>query len=93
MGGRQRAGSRRISAGSAGRSACETYLQHLERYFWPDLFIIGGGVSKKADKFLPHIELHTPVVAAQLLNEAGIVGAALAWTHERDRAGTRVALG
>jgi polyphosphate glucokinase len=71
----------------------ETYLQHLEHYFWPDLFIIGGGVSKKADKFMPHIELHTPVVAAKLLNEAGIIGAALAWTHARDRAGARLALG
>jgi len=70
----------------------QDYLQHLERWFWPDLFIIGGGVSKKADKFLPYIELATPVVAAKLQNEAGIVGAALAWEHARQRAGKKLAL-
>jgi polyphosphate glucokinase len=56
----------------------EKYLQHVEGLFTPDLFIIGGGVSKKADKFLPLIKLKTPVVPATLLNNAGIVGAALA---------------
>jgi polyphosphate glucokinase len=70
----------------------QDYLQHLERWFWPDLFIIGGGVSKKADKFLPYIELATPVVAAKLQNEAGIVGAALAWEHARQRTGKKLAL-
>ena len=54
------------------------YLQALESLLWPDLFVLGGGVSKKADKFIPHIRCATPVVAAQLLNQAGIVGAALA---------------
>jgi polyphosphate glucokinase len=54
------------------------YLRELETLLWPDLFVLGGGVSKKADKFLPHIRCSTPVVAAQLLNTAGIVGAALA---------------
>ena len=44
----------------------------------PSLIIIGGGVSKKADKFLPHLHLDTPVVPAELENEAGIVGAARA---------------
>ena len=44
---------------------------------WPELFIVGGGVSKKADKFLPHVEVRTPIVAAQLQNEAGIIGAAV----------------
>lgn len=53
------------------------YLRELERLFWPDLFIIGGGVSKKADKFLPDIDLNTRVVSAALFNDAGIVGAAL----------------
>ncbi len=51
----------------------------VEALFSPDLFVIGGGVSKKADKFFPHLgEVQTEIVAAQLLNEAGIVGAALA---------------
>jgi polyphosphate glucokinase len=55
----------------------DKYLHAIERLFWPDLIIIGGGVSKDADEFLPRLTIHTPVVAAQLLNEAGIVGAAL----------------
>ena len=53
------------------------YLQTMEKLFWPDLFIIGGGISKDAEKFLPMLEITTKVVPAQLLNEAGIVGAAL----------------
>lgn len=56
----------------------EEYLQYLERLINPNLFIIGGGVSKKSDKFLPHIELSTPVVPAGLHNDAGIVGAVIA---------------
>jgi len=70
----------------------QDYLRHLEHWFWPDLFIIGGGVSKKADKFLPHIELNTPIVAAKLQNEAGIIGAALAWEHARQHHGGKVTL-
>ncbi len=56
----------------------EEYLQMVEALFSPDLFIVGGGISKKSDKFLPRLALHTEIVPAQLLNEAGIVGAALA---------------
>ncbi|WP_281250116.1 polyphosphate--glucose phosphotransferase [Streptomyces monashensis] len=55
----------------------EKYLELVQRLLWPDLIVIGGGVSKKADKFLPYIELRTEIVPAQLLNDAGIVGAAL----------------
>lgn len=54
------------------------YLQKLEFLFSPDLFIVGGGVSKKHEKFFPEIKLKTPLVPAMLQNEAGIVGAALA---------------
>lgn len=54
------------------------YLQHLEFLFSPDLFIIGGGTSKKFDKFHEDLEAQTPIVPALLLNEAGIIGAALA---------------
>ena len=46
--------------------------------FTPDLFVVGGGVSKNADKWVPLLELSTPVEPAQLLNDAGIVGAAMA---------------
>jgi len=56
----------------------ERYLQRLDALLWPDLIIIGGGASKKADRFLPRIKVRPPVVAAKLQNEAGIVGAALA---------------
>lgn len=53
------------------------YLNRLESLFWPDLFILGGGSSKMFDKFQPYLHLRTEVVPAQLLNQAGIVGAAL----------------
>jgi polyphosphate glucokinase len=55
----------------------EDYLSLLERLFFPELFIIGGGVSRKADKYLPMINLGTEVVPAKMQNEAGIVGAAM----------------
>lgn len=54
------------------------FLQHIEFIFSPDLIIIGGGVSKESEKFFPFIELAAPLVPAQLLNQAGIVGAAIA---------------
>lgn len=54
------------------------YVQRVEFLFSPDLFIIGGGVSKKADKFLPFLHTRAEIVPAQLLNDAGIVGAAMA---------------
>jgi len=55
----------------------DSYLKHLEFIFSPDLLILGGGVSKKSDKFMEFLDLHTPVVPAALRNEAGIAGAAL----------------
>ncbi len=61
----------------------DVYLQAMNRLFWPDLFIIGGGISQDHDKFLPLLTVEVPVVPAQLLNEAGIIGAALA--AQRDR--------
>jgi polyphosphate glucokinase len=56
----------------------DRYFQALEFYFWPELIVVGGGVSRRAEKFLPLLTLKTPIVAATLHNEAGIVGAALA---------------
>jgi polyphosphate glucokinase len=56
----------------------QRYLSHVEGLLWPDLIIIGGGVSKKTDKWLSHVELRTPVVPAALQNHAGIIGAAAA---------------
>lgn len=56
----------------------QTYMAHVEALFSPDLFVVGGGVSKDAQKWVPLLDLRTPVKPAELLNNAGIVGAALA---------------
>ncbi len=58
----------------AGR--LQRYFETVEMLFSPDLIVVGGGVSKKAEKFLPLLDLHAPVVPAALRNQAGIVGAA-----------------
>ncbi|MBM3789147.1 MAG: ROK family protein [Acidobacteria bacterium] len=65
----------------AGR--IDTYLHRMQQYFWPGLFIIGGGASKNHDKFLSHLTLDCEVVPAQLRNDAGIIGAAAAAAEER----------
>lgn len=61
----------------------EQWAERLQRYFrvvedllWPDLIVVGGGVSKKHEHFLPLLDLRTPIVPATLRNAAGIVGAA-----------------
>ncbi|HET9141768.1 polyphosphate--glucose phosphotransferase [Actinophytocola sp.] len=54
------------------------YIRALESLIWPDLIIAGGGVSRKADRWLPLLDVRTRVVAAELRNDAGIVGAAVA---------------
>jgi polyphosphate glucokinase len=53
------------------------YFRHLERLFTPDLFVVGGGVSKSWEKFGHLIDIDTEMVPAKLENRAGIVGAAL----------------
>lgn len=58
------------------------YLKHLERIFTPDLFILGGGASKKYEKFSNCINTNARVMPAKLLNNAGIVGAAM-YAYER----------
>ncbi|MEO8814307.1 MAG: polyphosphate--glucose phosphotransferase [Mycobacterium sp.] len=55
-------------------------LVAIENALWPDLFIAGGGISRKADRWVPLLENRTPVVPATLQNSAGIVGAAMAAT-------------
>jgi polyphosphate glucokinase len=50
----------------------------VENAIWPDLFIAGGGISRKADRWIPMLKNRVPVVPAALLNTAGIVGAAMA---------------
>lgn len=59
-------------------SQVNLYLRAMEFYLSPDLIIVGGGASRKHEKFLPQLELDTRIVPAQLRNEAGIVGAAVA---------------
>lgn len=56
----------------------QRFFGHVERIFSPDLFIVGGGISKRPDDYLPLMKLNTPIVPAELVNNAGIVGAALA---------------
>lgn len=53
-----------------------TYFRALENLLWPDLIVVGGGVSKKPEKFLPLLDIRTPIIPATLANTAGIIGAA-----------------
>lgn len=55
----------------------QRYYSTVEKLFWPDLIVVGGGVSENADKFLPLLDLRTPIIPAVLENRAGIVGAAV----------------
>lgn len=57
------------------------YLTHIENLFWPDLIIVGGGVSKSFPKFAPHLTTRAPVVVAKMFNDAGIIGAAMTSHH------------
>jgi polyphosphate glucokinase len=53
------------------------YFTVVENLLWPDLIVVGGGVSKKFSRWSPYVRTRTPMVPAELLNEAGIIGAAL----------------
>ncbi|GAB3539975.1 ROK family protein [Arthrobacter tecti] len=55
----------------------QRYFSHVEFLFSPELFIVGGGISKRSKDFLPNLSLRTPIIPAELRNHAGIVGAAL----------------
>lgn len=54
------------------------YLNHLEKLIWPDVIILGGGVSKKHKSFTPYLDVQAEVVIAKTFNQAGIIGGALA---------------
>ena len=54
----------------------QVYYDTIEKLFSPDLIVVGGGISKNSEKFLPKLTLRCPIVPAQLRNEAGIIGAA-----------------
>ncbi|MHA7281195.1 polyphosphate--glucose phosphotransferase [Arthrobacter sp. MDT2-2] len=55
----------------------QRYFSHVEFLFSPELFIVGGGISKRSSEYLPSLQLRTPIIPAQLKNHAGIVGGAL----------------
>jgi polyphosphate glucokinase len=59
----------------AGR--LDKYLQVVETLLWPELIIIGGGISAKSEKFFPYLHTRARLAPAEMLNDAGIVGAAL----------------
>jgi polyphosphate glucokinase len=66
----------------------DEHLLAIEKLFTPRLFIIGGGVSKRSEKFIPRLTVKAEVVPAKLLNDAGIVGAAMAAAEAEARAAT-----
>jgi polyphosphate glucokinase len=59
------------------------YLARVEGYFWPDLIILGGGVSKVMGKYRDYLRTRAPIVQAQYLNTSGIIGAAMYATEMR----------
>ncbi|WP_046468197.1 polyphosphate--glucose phosphotransferase [Allosalinactinospora lopnorensis] len=65
----------------------QRYYSVMEDLLSPDLIVVGGGVSRKADRFLPHLRLRTPIVAARLRNTAGIAGAAITAAERLGRDG------
>jgi len=78
---RRSAAAARIRRGISWKAWAADLDEHLlaiEKLFSPQLFIIGGGVSKRAEKFIPRLTVRAEVIAAKLLNDAGIVGAAMA---------------
>jgi polyphosphate glucokinase len=77
---RRSAAAARVRRGlswKAWASDLDEHLQRIEDLMWPTLFIVGGGVSKNADKYIPRLTTRTPVVPASLRNDAGIIGAAI----------------
>jgi polyphosphate glucokinase len=77
---RRSAAAARIKRGLSWKAWAQDLDEHLHRIedlMWPNLMILGGGVSKRSDRFIPLLTLRCPVVPAQLLNDAGIIGAAI----------------
>ncbi|HEX7492028.1 MAG TPA: ROK family protein [Candidatus Limnocylindrales bacterium] len=66
------------------------YLLMMERLFWPDLFILGGGASKRSDNYMQYLTVKTPIAIATMKNNAGIVGGALIAQEKRAREAARV---
>ena len=69
----------------------QAYYRRLEDLLWPDLIVVGGGVSKDSDEFLPLLDIRTPIIPATLKNKAGIIGAAVLATRVQDERGRHTA--
>ena len=67
--------SRATCCGAAWAALVDEYLRYVERLFSPDLFILGGGVSERADRFVPLLTVRAEVVPAAMGNDAGTAGA------------------
>ncbi|WP_377643115.1 polyphosphate--glucose phosphotransferase [Oryzobacter terrae] len=65
----------------------QVYYRRLEDLLWPDLIVVGGGVSKDSDEFLPLLDLRTKIIPAKLKNKAGIIGAAVLATGVQNERG------
>ena len=65
----------------------QKYYRHLEDLLWPDLIVVGGGVSKDHEQFLPLLDIRTPIIPARLKNKAGIIGAAVLATGVQNERG------
>ncbi len=61
----------------------DEHLDRIQQLMWPNLIILGGGVSKSADRFIPRLTVKCEVVAAELRNDAGIIGAAVVAAESR----------
>src|SRR5215208_838101 len=70
--------TRRGLSWKAWAADLDEHLHAIDKLFWPNLIILGGGVSKQSDKFIPRLTVRPRVVPASLRNDAGIVGAAMA---------------
>jgi polyphosphate glucokinase len=75
--------TRRGLSWKAWASDLDEHLQAIDKLFWPNLIILGGGVSKQPEKFIPRLTVRPRVVPAKLRNDAGIVGAAMAAIERR----------
>lgn len=87
---RRSAAAARIRRGLSWKVWAQDLDEHLDRIdklMWPNLMILGGGVSKQADRFIPRLTVRCPVVAAHLRNDAGIIGAAIVAVEGIGRAG------
>ena len=69
--------TRRGLSWKAWASDLDEHIHRIDELIWPELIILGGGVSKNADKYVPRLTVRPPVVPAQLRNDAGIIGAAV----------------